>query len=182
MKSHTWFALGQILLGACLGYCLYLIPRYFFSLDQGGVSNYGTDLDTKWIFTAGFAAAALSTFLAAVTAKGNAALKFALVILAVMYAGVLATTFGYKISDNLYSLHLYVSTALFVVMLIIALWLRFFAIKDTFTNVAFAIFLLGIIAGALTLAGVLHILFAVQLVCGIAFAFMLTHAIKKLQA
>ncbi|MGB4758478.1 MAG: hypothetical protein WBP26_00295 [Candidatus Saccharimonadales bacterium] len=180
MKSQTWFALGQIILGACLAYCLYLIPRYFFSLDQGGVSNYGTLDDTKWVFTAGFAAAAIGALFASITAKGNSTLKFALFVLAVMYAAMLATTFSYKLNDSLNDLHQYTSITLFVVMFIIALWLQFTA-KDSFTKICFAILLLGLIAGALTLAGVIHVLFSVQIVCGVAFAFMITHGIKKLQ-
>lgn len=180
MKPQTWFALGQIVLGACLGYCLYLIPRYLFSLDQGGVSNYGTEVDTKWIFTAGFAAAAIGTLLASIVAKGNSTLKLALFLLAVMYAAVLATTYSYKLSDDLNNLHLYASIALFVVMFIIALWLQF-TVKDSFTKICFAVLLLGLVAGALNLAGVIHVLFSVQIVCGVAFAFMMTHGIKALQ-
>lgn len=183
LQPHHIFAAGQIALGLCLLACLVVLPRYFFSFDQGGISNYGTEPQTKWLFVAGFSAAALGTFMAALAlprhAKRRLQLQLILIILAALYFLVMISTFSYKLSLSRQNLHELAAFALFVYMLLICLWLRFMAVKDNYTNQLFVLFFASLVLGVLNFFGVLHILFAIEVAGGIAFALLLTHGLRK---
>ncbi len=191
-KSRTGFrpewyiTAGQIILGICLLGCLVLIPGYFFSYNQGGISNYGTDPRTTWLFVLGFGAATAGVLLAAFrlpqATTRRLQLQVGLVLLAVLYLAVLLSTFSYKMNESYRLLHLYAAIALFLGMFIGASWLRFVAIKDapTPTRVAFVVFCIGLIIAILMQAGVLQLLFTAQIVCGIAFGYMLTQGVRLL--
>jgi hypothetical protein len=184
-KPQTYFAVGQVVLALCLFTCLAIIPSYFFSFDQGGVSNYGTEPRTTGLFVLGFGVATLCTFLAGRTlpqkTKRRNQLQLGLYVLACLYLLVMLTTFSYKLNETFRELHGYASIALFVGMLVGALWLRFVAVRDSPGRWAFVVFCVSLGAGVLTVLGVLHLLFTVQLVCGMAFGYMLTHGIAALQ-
>ena len=183
MNPRGYFLLGQTILGACLVVCLMLIPGYFFSHDQGGVSNYGTDERTIALFTIGFTAAAAGSLLAGLSLPSSFLQRrrkqLGLFLLALFYTAVLVSTFSYKVSDSLRSIHEYSALALFGVMLAQALWL---ALKvnprDSRTRRALTIFLAAFVAGLLTVFGPLHILFTVQIVCGVTFGYIWVRAFE----
>lgn len=182
-NTQIYFSLGQTILGICLAVCAFIIPSYFLSSDQGGVSNYGTSDRTAWWFTGGFAAAAVGALAAAgalpSSARNRGTLRLFLVLLGILYAVVLGTTFSYKLSDSNREWHQLASLALFAVMLAAATWARFVT-SDKAVRLAFILLLLGLAAGVLTLTGVLHILFIVQIFCGLVFAYLFARTIGVL--
>jgi hypothetical protein len=56
------FGFGQLVLAAAMVVCVVIEPKYFWATNQGGVSNYGALDETRLLFTAGFAAAAVASF------------------------------------------------------------------------------------------------------------------------
>ncbi len=182
-QPHQLFATGQALLGLCLLVCIAIIPSYFFSLDQGGLSNYGTEDKTVWLFVAGFGAASLGAFLAALTLPRSSLRlwqwRAGLLILAGLYLVLMLTTFSYKDNESLRQLHEYAALALFAVMLVEALWLRFTAAKDPLIKPMFNVFAIGFVLAGLTFAGLLHVLFSAQLLCGVAFGYMVVRGLKS---
>lgn len=113
--------------------CLIIVPRYFFSLDQGGISNYGTEAQTRGIFILGFGAAALGTLAASLKLPKHtihkSTLKFGMYLLSLSYMLVLISTFSYKLNDSNKQLHLQAALALFIIMLLAAIWFRYYAVK-----------------------------------------------------
>ncbi len=184
LRPHHYFAIGQIALGLSLLLCLVIIPRYFFRLDQGGVSNYGTEQQTVWLFVFGFGAAALGALLAAARLPTGVVhrrrLQFELVVLAVLYLAVLFSTFSYKDNEAYRQLHVQAALVLFVWMLTSALWLRFVVVRDVIMKRLFIVLAVGFVLSGLTFLGYLHVLFTAQLVSGIAFGYMMTHGMKVL--
>ncbi len=185
-RPEWYFALGQIVLGLCFLLCVILIPHYFFSLDQGGVSNYGTESATKLLFAVGFGAASLGTFLAGLklptTTSHRTQLRYGLYVLALLYLFVMLSTFSYKLNDSLRHLHGQVSLALFAYAFLGTLWLRFVAVKDVFTKWAFVAFCLSFVVVVLTVMGYIHFLFVGQIASGIAFASLVTHCLAVLRS
>ncbi len=175
--------ISQILLGTSLVLCTILIPRYLFSRNQGGVSNYGTHDATRGLFSFGFAAAASGTLLAGVRLRSRVArradLHFALCSLGVLYLLVLLSTFSYKSTLSAKYLHELAAMALFVGMLLIASWL---AVRGGLTNkstqLAFIVFCGSFLIATLTLFGYLHLLFGAQIVCGVSFGYFLAHNLQ----
>lgn len=182
--SANYIKFGQIGLGLSLLICLIIIPKYFFSLDQGGVSNYGTDDRTRILFTIGFGIASLSAFLSALYLPARlpkkSTMKSMLLILSALYLAVLLTTFPYKINDFYRGLHEKSAIMLFVFMVIFALWIRFATrLQNLATKKWFLVFGLGILLSALTLFGVIHLLFTAQIVSGTAFAMIVISVVKS---
>lgn len=171
-----------MLLGLCLLVCILIIPGYFFSLNQGGLSNYGTEDKTVWLFIAGFGAASLGTLLAALTLPRSVTWlwqwRVGLLVLAGLYLAVMLTTFSYKDNESLRQLHEQAALALFAAMLAEALWLRFSATKDPLIKPLFNVFIIGFVLAGLTFAGLLHVLLSAQLLCGVAFGYVVVRGLR----
>lgn len=183
-RRPDWYIVaGQSILGLCLLVCLVLVPHYFFSRNQGGVSNYGTDPHTRLLFVAGFGAAALGTFLAALALHSSSAaskrFRASLFGISLLYLLVMASTFPYKISPAYRHLHEQAAVTLFAGMLAIVVWLLFTTTRDSKVNLALALFFLGFITAALTQAGLVHLLFTAQVVCGFSFGYLLKHGVAS---
>lgn len=188
MRSTTtktaadYFAAGQLVLAACLFISTLLLPQYFFSLDQGGVSNFGTQGRTVIWFVAGFAAAAGGAFAAARTITGGGQhrqLRIDLYALAALYLFVMISTFWYKQAEDYRQLHEQASILLFVYMAIMATSLRLSASGDQRTKRLFLVFVCGIILGLATLIGPLTVLFTAQLVAGGAFGGLVYRSLSR---
>lgn len=184
IRPDQYIAVSQLVLGLCLFICLLLIPRYFFSLDQGGVSNYGTEDRTIGLYTIGFGVAAIGTLFASLKLPVHtprlAFVRLELLLLSVLYATSLLSTYQYKLNDGFRLLHEQAAIALFVGMLLVTVWLRFVFANDSKTRRAFIIFCVGFLAAALTLSGFLHVLFTAQLISGISFAYILVRGVSIL--
>ncbi|HSW36867.1 MAG TPA: hypothetical protein VLG37_00690 [Candidatus Saccharimonadales bacterium] len=185
LKPEQYLAISQLVLGACILLCLAIIPHYFFSFDQGGVSNYGTKLATVAPYSLGFGVAALGTLMASFSLPANVprrtVMRFGLLGLSLLYGLALVSTFQYKLNASHRHLHEQLAVALFLGMLLGALWLRFVALKeDVSIRRAFILFAVGFLAAVLTFFGPLHMLFSSQITCGASFGYMLTHGVKTL--
>jgi hypothetical protein len=155
------------------------VPRYFFSLNQGGISNYGTEPQTKWLYAAGFSGATIGTMLAAIVlpkaTKRRLQLRFILLILSALYLVVMVSTFSYKLSPSFQQFHELSALVLFISMLLTSLWLRFIAVKNSYINRLFIFLCICMALGVLNYLEVLHILFVIEVVTGVIFALQLTH-------
>jgi len=176
-------AIGQIALGLSLFICLLIIPHYFFTLNQGGVSNYGTSEQTRTLFIFGFAAAAAGTLMASLKlpsgSKKTTNLKISLYLLSLLYVLVLVSTFAYKSGDFTKQLHLWAALVLFLFMLCQSLWIRRSASTDKRLTIAFTLFNFGWIIGILTALEIVHLLFTAQVISGTSFGYMLTRMVKS---
>ncbi len=163
--------------------CLILLPHYFFSSNQGGISNYGTEDRTQFIYILGFGTASLFTLIGSYKLSSKTSriysLQLALGLLSLIYFVVLLSTFSYKLTSFNKQLHGLAALALFIAMLAGSLWIRFKGYMDSKLKLAFAIFCLGFIIGLLTLVEFVHLLFTSQIICGACFGFMLTHKLRN---
>jgi hypothetical protein len=185
IKAEWYIAAGQVVLALCLLVCLIRIPHYFFSFDQGGVSNFGTEPATRWLFTLGFAGATLSTVLGDLmlprSIRYRRQLRVGLYSLAGLYLAVLFSTFSYKVSNQLRDLHQYTAISLFLGMLTLACWLRVKLATDPPIRRAFIVFCWAFAAGTVTVLGLAYVLFDAEVVCGAAFGYLLVRGVSVLQ-
>jgi hypothetical protein len=184
-QPEHYLAFSQLVLGTCILLCLAITPHYFFSFDQGGISNYGTEPATVALYSLGFGIAALGTLLVNFSLPANVprrtVMRLGLLGLGLLYGLALVSTFQYKLNASHRQLHEQLAVALFLGMLLVALWLRFVALKeDIIIRRAFGLFATGFLVAVLTFFGPLHVLFSSQIICGFSFGYMLTHGIKKL--
>lgn len=161
-------ALSQAALGVCLLVCVAIEPSYLFSLDQGGISNFGTLTATVVPFSVGFAAAAAGAALAAVALPAGSrfarASRTLLGALAVLYVLAFATAYRYQETGLARAIHETVVISLFLFMLVAAAWLSAGPGRSVPGALAWlSVVSAGFLFGALTYFGWLHVLFTAQL-------------------
>lgn len=184
VRPERYVAAGQIVLAICLVICTVLLPQYFFSWDQGGVSNYGTRAQTEALYAIGFGGAGLGAVLATaalpMSTTRRTVLRVLLLLLASLYALVLFSTFGYKMDNSLRLFHEHAAQALLFGGLILASYLRSVLRADVLIRKVFVVLCAGALLAVLTLLGWLHLLFTAQVVCGASFAYILTRGVALL--
>lgn len=155
-----------MLLAITIAICTILMPQFLFSTDQGGVSNYGVQTRTLWVFTLGFIGCGALIIAGAlrlpVSANHRRALRNVLLLVGVLTLLVAVTTYTYKINHFFNLLHVYSTVALFLVQVPITLW--FYRIsKNKGRDVKLlAIFMLGFTLSVLTYFGLIHVLFVAE--------------------
>lgn len=100
------------------------------------------------------------------------ALRSLLVVLGVLYIGVLASTYGYKVSGILDNAHIYASVALISAELAVGAWAAAL-IHDAVNLTLLVIQYSGFLLGVLNYLGVIHILFVTELITSVTFGVLL---------
>lgn len=180
----AFFVAGQVVLALCLIISTLILPQYFVSADQGGISNYGTSGRTAGWFIVGFCAAALGSLLSAlrfkVTSKHQRRLRIDLYVMALLYTIVMWTTFSYKQNAAYQQLHEQASLFLFFYMLVMSLTLGFLATNDVRIKRAFVVLVIGLLIGLATLVGLIHLLFTAQIMAAAAFGYIVSRSLRLL--
>lgn len=179
-QPYQYFALGQLVLALSLLISFIIIPDYFFSLDQGGISNYGTDDRTIVLFSLGFGAATVGSYIAAFKLFNKLGLKnvqYQLLTLSLFYGLVLLTTYPYKISTFYENSHILVSFGLSVLMTILVVHIRRTYRNDNFIKRLFILYCLGFSIALMTLFGLANLLFNAQIISGFSFSAIMTRYI-----
>lgn len=162
-KSARLLLRGQLLLAVSLLLCTALLPQFFFSWNQGGVSNYGVNGRTMVPFSVGFIGCAVMMVLAAFALPDDGTtqtryLRLAIAANAVLPLLVTLTTYTYKVNSSLNALHVHSSRALTLAEAPLVLWLALRVIPGRAAKWLLAVFCCGFAIGVLTLAGIVHFL------------------------
>ena len=185
LRPHHYLLISQIILTASVLLCTIIFPQYLLSTNQGGVSNFGTEDRTRVVFSIGFGAVAVGSWLAArrirIVAKRLSRLRWGLYLLSCLYLLVLISTFSYKLVPAYRTLHIQAAILLFWGMLALAIWLRIILNNQSAIRVAFIVFVVGFVTALLTFIGIFHLLFVAQLICGFSFGYILVRGVASLE-
>jgi hypothetical protein len=177
--------MSQVAFFGLLLVCIALHPGYLFSHDEGGISNYGVHAETVAPYTGALGLAAMLVVAAArsVRAPDPVARRFAggLVSFGVLLALVLASTYPYQHGVALRDVHFAVGTAAICFEAVAACWLVAKVRAEPPDVAACAVELAGVVLAACTVAGVVHLLFASQLVTSGAFGVLLVRSATALR-
>lgn len=178
LKSSKVFTISQLIFGLSLLGCIFLIPHYLLDLDQGGLSNYGTEALTKPLFILGFLAAAYGAMHVARQTVINKNLQIGLYLLMAAYILVMISTFTYKTNSAIEASHNLSSILLYLVMAVI-IWL----VRDSITGeyrlkIALIVFISGSLIGFLTIITLLTQLLTAQLMTGLSFGYLLVASLQ----
>jgi len=177
IKRDQILALSQIVFGVNILICILLIPRYFLDLDQGGVSNYGTEPFTNLLFTIGFLSAALGALYATTYYRLSRSLKIGVTALSLSYLLVMLSTYAYKDNDSLESWHHLAALTLINTMIINLILLRKQLLRAFEMKLACFMFVVGLSLGIMTGKGIATQLLSSQLLCGISFGYILCRTV-----
>jgi hypothetical protein len=175
---------GQVLLFVAIAICTILMPQFFFSTDQGGMSNYGLHARTSPFFIVGFAGCAFLTCLAALSLPRAiphySELRVSLLIVGVLGLLMAVTTFTYKLNPMLNVLHVRGAQFLALLEAVISTWYVRRLVKDHINRIAYGVLLIGLVVGIFTVLGALHLLFTAEFLASLGFGIVAVHTVDAL--
>ena len=182
-KYATW---SQISLAVFSAICVSLHPGFVLKRNEGGFSNYGVHIKTAVPYSLGFGLCALFAFKAArELRRGNASWRSLEVVLGVYGALMLltlASTYGYSLNEPLKFLHTAIGITTMLFESVASVWM-YSRIEGSNWDAALLVMAVGGLAlGVIDFVGILHVLFLVQLLIGVAFGFLLVHAVSRIGA
>jgi nicotinamide riboside transporter PnuC len=174
-------ALGQWGFALGLSITVAIHPGFVLKANEGGISDYGVHLKTALPYDLALACAALGSYFAARHAQDSATLPprlhTALLTYTVLVTLTLVTTFGYTLDRPQRDLHVFVGTVLTVFEVVASWWMY----RERRGDLSLALVqLVGFILGALTIVGLVHLLFVSEIVTGVSFALLVYRTTREL--
>lgn len=183
-RSAKLLLTSQLLLFAAIAVCTILMPQFFWSTDQGGMSNYGLHSRTLVPFLIGFGGCALFTCAAAVTLPKTMphlrAVQASLWLIGLFGLVLAITTFTYKLSPLLNTFHVRGAQILAAVEGFVGTWYALWLVKNHLNYIGYAILCVGLVLGILTVIGSVHLLFTAEFLASLGFGIVAVHTIHIL--
>ena len=179
--------LSQILLFAGSLVAVVLRPEFFFSLDQGGVSNYGVIPLTILPYTVALLGCGYYMMRSALSLPAdNADLRDGrrvIFVVGVFYILMLLSTYPYQQSLVLTYVHQIISIMLVLIILLAGVWiyqqlLRMKAAQQR----DIVVLLIGVVLGFLTVIDAVRVLFTAQIIVAIGFGRLYLHYMSRVHA
>ncbi|MFY9783125.1 MAG: hypothetical protein WAK12_06295 [Acidimicrobiales bacterium] len=174
-------AFGQVGFAVFIGLCVVLHPGYVIKANEGGISNFGVHLKTVVPYSLALVLPAGLTYRASrlIDASSDPLgyLRTVLRFYSVLILLTLLTTYTYKIDTAFRDLHVGVGVVITIFELGASLWMY----RELRALVAvLSLELVGFVLATLTIFGALHLLFATQMLSGVAFAILLVQTCRVL--
>lgn len=167
-------AWGQICFAVFIGVCVALHPGFVLKGNEGGISDYGVHARTLVPYTLALGLPGVLTYFAArrlaVVSSDTRRLRAVLFAYAALIALTLLSTYPYTLNRTLADVHIAVGAVVTVFESGASLWM--YRTVHRYGTVLVAQ-LVGLVLGGLTIVGVLHVLFASEVISGVAFAYLL---------
>jgi hypothetical protein len=165
--------------------CIALEPRFLLERDEGGLSNFGVHARTVVPYSLAFLLPALLIARAALAIDevDTTARRFRRILLALAWLllAVLVSTYCYKLNVELRDLHIGVAIAMLCFETAASAWIALAVTGRLVDRVLLGVQVAGLVIAALTLVGVLHLLFLAQLVTSAAFGALLVRGALALE-
>jgi hypothetical protein len=180
-RAATFVAVGQWGFAGGVALCVVLHPGFVLKANEGGVSNYGVHVKTAIPYYVALAVAAIGAYLAATHARDSTKLpprlRALLLSYAVLIALTLASTVGYTLNKPQRDVHVGVGIALTVFEVVASLWMY----GERRGDLGLVLLqLAGVVLAALTIVGVIRLLFVSEIVTGASFAILLFRTARQL--
>jgi heme/copper-type cytochrome/quinol oxidase subunit 4 len=180
-RAATFVGIGQWGFAFGVALCVVVHPGFVLKANEGGVSDYGVHLMTVVPYYLALAVAAGGAYLAATHARDStsmpARLRALLLGYAVLLVLTLVSTIGYTLDKPQRDVHVGVGIALTVFEVVASLWMY----RERRGDLGLVVMqLAGVIVAALTIVGLIHLLFVTEIVTGASFAVLLFRTTRQL--
>jgi heme/copper-type cytochrome/quinol oxidase subunit 4 len=180
-RAATFVGVGQWGFAVGVALCVAIHPGFVLKANEGGVSDYGVHVKTAVPYYLALALAAGGAYLAASHARDSTnlptQLRAFLLGYAVLLVLTLASTIGYTLDKPQRDVHVGVGIALTVFEVVASLWMY----RERRGDLGLVLVqLAGVIVAALTIVGLIHLLFVTEIVTGASFAVLLFRTTRQL--
>jgi Na+-transporting NADH:ubiquinone oxidoreductase subunit NqrD len=177
---------GQICFGLFIAVCVALHPGFVLKWNEGGMSDYGSHLETALPYTlallglAEFSRRAASLFREndRTTRRLRRVLYFYSVIVLVM----LVSTYVYTLNFTLRDFHFGFGTILILFEVSSSVWMFSLFRRFVWDGIFLAMQVAGSVLCLLTIVGVLHVLFFAEMLTGAGFAGLIIHTSRCIRS
>ena len=169
-------ARGQVCLWLFLAVCIALHPGLVLKRDESGLSNYGIHLETVLPYSLALILGATFSYRATKLMRTDERVSMLMRSMLACYVLLLVmnllSTYVYKLNNPLNDLHvgINVTTALFET--VASTWMAYAHREDAAMLVIAGFELGGFVLGALTIAGLVHLVFVAEVLVGVGFGLL----------
>lgn len=171
--------IAQLPIFAGVAICTALMPRYLFSTDMGGVSNYGVFARTSVMYSAGVVLTSLLQWRATSPVETPRQVRASAKIVSLGLLANLATTYRYHHGGLWEATHTTTAIALALLEVALGFHLAIRLARGPARAGSLGLLLTGFVGLALTYFGALHVLFVAELLTGVGFATALVAAMPS---
>jgi hypothetical protein len=177
---------GQICFGLFIAVCVALHPGFVLKWNEGGMSDYGSHLETALPYT--LALLGLSEFSrrAASFYRGNdrttRRLRRVLYLYSAIVLVMLVSTYVYTINFTLRDFHFGFGTILILFEVSSSVWMFLLFRRFMWDGIFLVMQIVGSALCLLTIVGVLHVLFFAEMLTGAGFAGLIIHTSRCLSS
>lgn len=182
--ANRRIAQSQWCLGSMLAVCLAISPHYLVARNEGGMSNFGVHAATVVPFTLAFGGCAVLVSMSASSVpRGSAAdsrFAAALRALGLLLGLVVVSTYPYQHGIALRDIHIAVAVVVTCFETVVSAWVAVDLARGRASATLLCVQVAGFVLAALTLTGVLHVLFVSQLLTTAPFGGLLVVCGRRL--
>ena len=170
---------GQICFVLFIAVCVALHPGFVLKWNEGGMSDYGSHLETALPYTLALLGLAEFSRRAASLYRQNDPVTRRLRRVLYAYSAIvlvmLVSTYVYTLNGALRDFHFGFGTALILFEVSSSVWMFLLFRRVVWDGVFLAMQLAGSVLSLITIVGVLHVLFFAEMLTGAGFAGLLIH-------
>jgi hypothetical protein len=170
---------GQICFGLFIAVCVALHPGFVLKWNEGGMSDYGSHLETALPYTlALFGLAEFSRRAASLYRQNDRTtrrLRRVLYAYSAIVFVMLLSTYVYTINLALRDFHFGFGTVLIVFEVTSSVWMFSLFRRFVWDGIFLAMQIVGSILCLATIVGTLHVLFFAEMLTGVGFAGLIIH-------
>ncbi|HUB93136.1 MAG TPA: hypothetical protein VMB52_01390 [Verrucomicrobiae bacterium] len=160
------------------------MPRFLFTSNEGGVSNYGVYTLTIAPYTLAFGLCGICMIQTAqilpTTMRHRRTLQWLIAGIGWLYLLALESTYPYQVNGIFDALHVGIGVALFLAQSMGAVWIMRAYKGNGLRDILFGMQMLGLCLLILTFFGFLHVLLVAEVLTGASFGALLIQTLSVL--
>lgn len=175
---------GQICFGIFIAVCVALHPGFVLKWNEGGISDYGSHLETAVPYT--LALLGLAEFsrragsLYRQNDRSTRRLRRVLYAYSVIVLVMLISTYVYTLNAPLRDFHFGFGTVLILFEVSSSVWMFLLFRRLVWDGIFLAMQVVGSVLCLVTIVGVLHVLFFAEMLTGAGFAGLIIHTSRSI--
>lgn len=182
-EAYRYAVLSQVLLFLGMVVATVIRPQFFFSFDQGGVSNYGTIPSTIVPYTVALLGCGYYMIKSAIALPAKSELlrsgKLVIHTVGIFFVLMLVSTYPYQQSLTLTYLHQIISNMTVLILLFAGVWLhKNTPVLSQKKHTFLVILISGVTLGFITVVDVVRLLFLAQVLVAVGFGGIYLRFIK----
>jgi hypothetical protein len=170
---------GQVCFGLFIAVCVALHPGFVLKWNEGGMSDYGSHIETALPYTLALLGLAEFSRRAASLYRENdrttRRLRRVLYFYSAIVVVMLVSTYVYTLNFTLRDFHFGLGTVLILFEVSSSVWMFLLFRRVVWDGIFLAMQIAGSVLCLVTIVGVLHVLFFAEMLTGAGFAGLIIH-------